>query len=393
MGISLGIVGLGAFGSSFADLFMSHPLVDRIALCDREPDRIARFAGLEYWQSKFNPRDAYASLDDICASDVDAIALFTQHWLHAPQAVQAMEAGKHVYSAVPIVTLPDGDEILDWCARLVETVERTGQLYMLGETTYYRPETIYCRRRAAEGDFGSFVYSEGEYHHDVDSPGSNLRRVIEHRLASAAGQEWLEKNQTYKDRGVQNGPMHYPTHSTSGPMSVMNARASKVCAWGCANRTNDPYFKEQGDAFSNETALFQMSNGSTMRICETREIGLRGRETFRIYGTQGSFENGRWCDKESSTPLSAEEMRQSLPPEVEDAFRAVSRTSEVYGGHGGSHPFLVHEFVEAVAQERQPAIHVWSAVRYMAAGVIAHKSALRDGEILSVPDWGDGPAG
>ena len=393
MGISLGIVGLGAFGSSFADLFMSHPLVDRIALCDREPDRIARFAGLEYWQGKFNSRDAYASLDDICASDVDAIALFTQHWLHAPQAVQAMEAGKHVYSAVPIVTLPDGDEILDWCARLVETAERTGQLYMLGETTYYRPEAIYCRRRAAAGDFGSFVYSEGEYHHDVDSPGSNLRRVIEHRLASAAGQEWLEKHQTYIDRGVQSGPMHYPTHSTSGPMSVMNARANKVCAWGFANRTNDPYFKDQGDAFSNETALFQMSNGSTMRICETREIGLRGRETFRIYGTQGSYENGCWCDKESSTPLSAEEMRQPLPPEVEDAFRAVSRTSEVYGGHGGSHPFLVHEFVEAVAQERQPAIHVWSAVRYMAAGVIAHKSALRDGEILSVPDWGDGPAG
>ena len=256
MGISLGIVGLGAFGSSFADLFMSHPLVDRIALCDREPDRIARFADLEYWQGKFNPRDAYSSLDDICASDVDAVALFTQHWLHAPQAVQAMEAGKHVYSAVPIVTLPDGDEILDWCARLVETAERTGQLYMLGETTYYRPEAIYCRRRAAAGDFGSFVYSEGEYHHDVDSPGSNLRRVIEHRLASAAGQEWVTKNQSYKDRGVQSGPMHYPTHSTSGPMSVMNARANKVCAWGYANRTNDPYFKDQGDAFSNETALF-----------------------------------------------------------------------------------------------------------------------------------------
>ncbi len=44
MGISLGLVGLGAFGSEFAPLFMSHPLVDRIALCDREPERVARFA-------------------------------------------------------------------------------------------------------------------------------------------------------------------------------------------------------------------------------------------------------------------------------------------------------------------------------------------------------------
>ena len=44
MGISLGLVGLGSFGRAFADLFMSHPLVDRIALCDRESDRVAAFA-------------------------------------------------------------------------------------------------------------------------------------------------------------------------------------------------------------------------------------------------------------------------------------------------------------------------------------------------------------
>ena len=391
MGISLGIVGLGSFGSSFADLFMSHPLVDRIALCDREPERIARFATDERWQAKFHPRDAYASLDEICASDIDALALFTQPWLHAPQAVQAMEAGKHVYSAVPIVMLPDGDEILDWCARLVETVERTGQNYMLGETTFYRSEAIYCRRRAAEGAFGDFVYSEGEYLHDVDSVGSNLRQVQAHRLASQAGQEWLTARDAYISKGILTGPMHYPTHSTGGPMSVMNAHARKVCAWGFQNRTDDTYFKEEGYGFSNETALFYMSNGSSMRICELREIGHRGREIFRVYGTQGSFENDHWCNKEGSTHLTAEQMREPLPPEIEEAFRAVSRTSEIYGGHGGSHPYLVHEFVEAVAQERQPAIDVWSAVRFMAAGVIAHKSALKDGEILSIPDWGDGP--
>lgn len=392
MGISLGLVGLGAFGRSFADMFMSHPLVDRIALCDREPERIARLAGQDHWQAKFDQRDSYASLDEICKSDLDAVAIFTQHWLHAPQAVQAMEAGKHVYSAVPIITVPDGDEILDWCDRLVQTAERTGQLYMLGETTYYRAEAIYCRRRAAEGAFGSFVYSEGEYMHDVDSPGSNLREVLAHRQAGAAGQEWLQARESYRRKGIRGGPMHYPTHSTSGPMSVMNARPLKVCAWGYANRTEDPYYIDENDAFSNETALFYMSNGSTMRICELREIGMRGREIFRVYGTQGSFENSHWCDKTGSTPLTPKQMRVPLPPEVEDAFRAVGRTSEVYGGHGGSHPYLVHEFVEAVAQERQPAIHVWSAARYMVAGVMAHKSALRDGEILSIPDWGDGPA-
>jgi len=238
MGISLGLVGLGSFGSQFAGLFMSHPLVDRIALCDREPQRIAAFADKPSWEHKLAPGDAYESLDAICKSDLDALAIITQPWLHAPQCIQAMEAGKHVYSAVPIISIPDGDEILEWCDRLVETCTRTGMHYMLGETTYYRPQAMYCRRRAREGAFGSFVYAEGEYLHDVDS-SCNLREVRRQRLVGRAGQEWLEHEQDYRERGVQSGPMHYPTHSTSGPISVMNAHAVKVCAWGYANRTVD----------------------------------------------------------------------------------------------------------------------------------------------------------
>jgi len=391
MGISLGLVGLGSFGSCFADLFMSHPLVDRIALCDREPERVAAFAEKETWRVKLDPEDTYYSLDDICKSDLQALVIITQPWLHAPQCIQAMEAGKHVYSAVPIISIPDGDEILDWCDKLVDTCRRTGMHYMLGETTYYRPQTMYCRRRAQEGAFGDFVYAEGEYFHDVDDPRCNLREVQRRRLASKAGQEWLEYNKRYRERGVRNGPMHYPTHSTSGPISVMNAHAVKVCAWGYANRTNDPFFVHRTHPFSDETALFLMSNGATMRICEYREIGHPAREIFRVYGTHGSFENDHWFDKDKGTELTVTEMRDPLPEEVAEAFRAVSQTSDFYGGHGGSHAYLVHEFVDAIAHDRTPATNVWEAVRYMAAGVMAHKSALRGGEALEMPDWGDPP--
>lgn len=387
MGISIGLVGLGAFGSSFAPLFKRHPRVDRIALCDREPERVAAFANRPDFQDKFHPRDAYASLDEICRSDLDALVIITQPWLHAAQAIQAMEAGKHVYSAVPVVWLPDGDEILEWCDRLIEACRRTGMRYMLGETTYYRPEAMYCRRRAAEGAFGQFVYAEGEYYHDVDSPYSNLRQVHRMRMASQAGAEWEQAMWGYRTRGVVGGPMHYPTHSTSGPMCVMKAHATKVSALPYWNQTGDPYFDKEP---SNETALFRLSNGAVMRICEYREVGLPGRETFRIYGNQASFENDHWCDKRGATRLTAEAMRDPLPAEVVEAFRA-GETSDFYGGHGGSHAFLVHEFVEAIADGRMPAINAWEAVRYMVAGVMAHKSALRDGEPLEVPDWGDAP--
>jgi len=411
MGISLGLVGLGAFGSVFAGLFKSHPLVSRIAFCDREPDRVRRFADDPAFQDKFDPRDCYASLDEICRSDLDALVIITQPWLHAPQCVQAMESGKHVYSAVPVIMLPDGDEILDWCDRLVSTCQHTGMRYMLGETTVYHPETMFCRRQAAQGAFGHIVYAEGEYLHDVDSP-SNLRQVRAHRLASKAGQEWVEMSKRYKDRGVVDGPMHYPTHSISGPISVTKAHMTRACALGYRDPDGDEYY---GDSFSNETAMFRMSNEAVVRICEFRQIGHMNVETVRIFGSEASFHHNTWNTVTESRPISDEEMRDRLPDEVYRAFyermvendkrkkrdtntfyrdadfTASRQDARVYGGHGGSHAFLVHEFVSSIAEDRQPEINVWEAVRYMAAGVMAHKSALQDGAWLDVPDWGDAP--
>jgi predicted dehydrogenase len=395
MGIRLGLVGLGAFGSSFAPLFKSHPLVDSIALCDAEPDRLAAWADRPSFRDKLERRHVYDSFDDILDSDLDALVIITQPWFHAEQAVRAMEHGKHAYSAVPVVTLPDGNEILDWCAKLVETSRSTGRSYMLGETTYFRPEAMYCRRRAAEGAFGDFVYAEGEYFHDVEH---GLREVKTRREGSRTGRMWTERARAYAERGIVGGPMHYPTHSTAGPVCVMNARAVKVSAFAYYGKTETDWHE---GAPSNETALFLMSNGATVRIAEYREIGHQSRETFRIYGTAGSFENGTWCDRHSANPVPEETMRDPLPQEVTDAFRTEIRAGlgaaahlsaqeeiDFLGGHGGSHAYLVHEFVSAVAEGRRPAINIREAARYMAMGVVAHQSALRDGELLEVPDFG-----
>jgi predicted dehydrogenase len=383
MGISIGIVGVGAFGSGFVRLFRDHPLVDRLALCDALPERLAAVA------QRHQIAETYPSLDAICRSGLQALALFTQHWLHAPQAIQAMEAGKHVYSAVPIITLDDGDAMLDWCDRLVGAVRRTGMHYMLGETSYYHPEAMYCRRRAAQGAFGRFVYAEGEYLHDVDSPGCSLRDVARNRW----GKDW----DLSKSGGV---PMHYPSHSIGGPLSVMGTRMTKVAAFGYLH-PNDDWFRpdtQSGNVLSNETALFQCANGAAVRICEHRRIGHRGREGFQLWGTDACFVEGHcggshWMTKSSATPLAVAEMRDPLPPEVWDAWRRGAASDEgVYGGHRGSHAYLVHEFVDAVTHGRMPAVNAWEAVRYFAPGVMAHKSALRDGELLDVPDWGDPPA-
>jgi hypothetical protein len=193
----------------------------------------------------------------------------------------------------------------------------------------------------------------------------------------------------------------------------MGVRALKVTAYGYANRNADPFFA--GEAFSNEVALFQMANGASVRICEFRELAgtFHADETFRVIGTRGTFNERTWKENFRSgpstarplvvTPVCEAEMRDPLPREVALAFMQIEHPGMAWrddlhpsaympDGHGGSHPYLAHEFIEALSQSRLPAVHAWEAARYMAMGVTAHQSALRDGERLEVPDFGEPPA-
>ena len=95
MGIRIGICGVGAFANSFIPLFKAHPEVEQVILCDLDDEK------LKEKSDRFELPDTCPSLDDLCERDVDAIAIITQHHLHGPQAVQVLQSGKHVYSAVP----------------------------------------------------------------------------------------------------------------------------------------------------------------------------------------------------------------------------------------------------------------------------------------------------
>jgi len=370
MSISVGVVGLGQFGRHFVHLFKDHPDVRRVALCDVRADRVAEIAKASGIQ------ECYDSLDAICQSDLDALVIITQPWLHYAQVVQGLEAGKHVYSAVPTVYGVDGDELLNQCDRLVETVKRTGQIYMLGETTYFRRETMYCRERAAHGAFGRFVYGECEYLHDIDSAVSNLRQVARNRWGTQWGPD---------KRGSI--PMHYPTHATSSMISIMGAHAVSVSARGYRYPADDWFDTDTiwENDYSNEVALYRMSNGALVRHCEFRRIGHPGRESFRLFGTEGSFvhdvSGAKWTTREGWEEIDLSRVKEPLPEPLERDL----------GGHGGSHAYLVHEFVDSCNRQRLPRINVWEAVRYVASGIVAHQSALRDGQVLPVPDWGDPP--
>ena len=57
------------------------------------------------------------------------------------------------------------------------------------------------------------------------------------------------------------------------------------------------------------------------------------------------------------------------------------------GGHHGSHPHLVNEFVRCIVEEREPLIDVYTAANWTAAGICGHLSAMKQGEGVEIPDF------
>lgn len=395
MGIKLGVCGVGSFADCFIPLFNAHPLVDEVTLCDLDADKLAaksRAHGI--------PRTC-PSLDALCDSDVDAVAVITQHWMHAPQAIQALRAGKHVYSAVP--TAYSMAELTE----LVRTVEETGLVYMIGETSYYYPCTIYCRERFQAGDFGQVVYAEAEYYHDWDH---GLYDVARWR----GGENWLWQ--------AGSPPMYYPTHSTSMVISVTGAHMTHVSCQGFVDTHPDGIYRPEvnawGNVFSNQAALFRMSDGSSARINEFRRIGHPGTVGMSMYGTLGSYEeqaNARaWVNKSAAETTDLSELLActGIPADPSSNMAAITSADGTHceasrihpverlprefiglpNSHNGSHQFLVDDFVTSCVNRTLPPNNVWMAARYFVPGLIAHESACRGGELLEVPDFGDPPA-
>ncbi|MFT4220633.1 MAG: Gfo/Idh/MocA family oxidoreductase [Microbacterium sp.] len=398
MPFSLGIVGAGQFSGHFAKLFHAHPLVTSVHVADTVAERADDLVRRESLAGVFG------SFDEMLASDVDAVAIFTQRWTHGPLVVRALQAGKHVYSAVPMAIT------VDEIAAIIDAVRDTGLVYMMGETSYYNPATVFVRERHRAGALGRVFYAEGDYVHDMDL---GFYAAYQH----SGGPEWK--------RTASYPPMLYPTHSVGGVLGAVGGHAVSVSCIGVRDDRDDGVFDRDvsmfDNDFSNATALFELAGGGSMRINEFRRVGYPShvRESrFRFFGTEASFEQlvatAVWQDKDGWTDVSDQLAASAsmsvddpslagVDPALRDAFvsglapvhdatRLPRELTGLPNGHEGSHHFLVDDFAVAVAGGSLPPVNAWVAARYTLPGIVAHQSALRGGERLAILDFGDAPA-
>ena len=396
--LNIAFIGCGDFAKNFVPLFKLHPLVEKVYVCDLIAERA------EEYSKKFSV-EIVANFEEVLKRrDINAVAIFAQRHLHGPLVLQALSAGKHVYSAVPMASE------VEQCQQIVEKVAETGLTYMMGETCYYYPSSMLCRYKFQEGFFGKFVYGEAQYHHDISHFPANFR---------------ADK----RSAGVP--PFFYPTHSTAMLLAAADSYCTRVVAFGYEDTEGDGIFEkgvnQWDNVFSNSYSLMKLANGGTARINECRRIGYKAPSSYvsSFYGTKGAyqFSNAQHIlTKLTEKGVDLQDISDEVNPiemthhkdEADfkqkvanhtwqwNMFSPVQKTeydrlpesfkkNGAVNGHMASHQLLVDDFCTAVFFGSMPPVNAWRAARWTIPGLLAHQSALKNGEAMDVPDCGEAP--
>jgi predicted dehydrogenase len=351
--IKVGLVGYGACRMGALFEFQSHPNVEVVAVSDLFPDRCAQLA------KETGCNKTYPSLEELVKDDsIEAVFVATDAPSHPQHCIDVLRHGKHVAVCIPAVygSLEDAD-------RLFEEVKKSGLKYMAFETSAYRADNHAMRTIYNAGMFGKIVYAEGEY---FGGPGSEPDPL---HPSKGVG--------SYKNWRVNGPPQWYPTHSNAYYICVTGGSFTEVSCMGFSRNPGQPVTGQYKNPFTSEIALFKTSEGGMARMGVSHETPGNGGETGRVRGIRGSYYggeiNGKYTgwDEKKLPDLT----RPALPPGVNA------------GGHGRSHGRLMNEFVTAILQDRKPLVDIAMALNLTVSGVVAHQSALKDGELMKIPQY------
>ena len=355
--IRVGVIGVGR-GQSFArgaDLVG----MELVALCDK-------------WEEKLNEVGqrfgvtTYTDYDRFLEHEMDAVILANYFTDHAPFAIKALRAGKHVMSETAAnKTLAEG-------VALCRAVEETGQVYMFAENYPFTAFNQEMARLYRTGEIGRVLYAEGEYNHPM-APEDILK--ISPGLTH--WRNWLPAT-------------YYCTHALAPLMVVTDTLPVSVNALVvAAPEVTDP-MPRYNDPTS--VILCRMDNGAVFRIFGLWSPGHSN--WYRFHGTTGAMEITRgpgyygpgqvrvWHD-EWNCPPGVPTERTYVPdwPEHGDLARKA--------GHGGGDFWTNFHFANAIRSGEPPYLDVYRGVAMSSVGILAWKSALEEGKPYPVPNFRD----
>jgi predicted dehydrogenase len=123
--------------------------LELVALCDRDPEKAQRVA------QKFGVPTAVSRIEELFdIEDLDAIDICTPNYLHAPMAVAALEAGKHVLCERPLARSSEE------AAAMVKAAKKADRTLACAVQHRFRPDAQLLRRFVEKGDLGEIFLAK-----------------------------------------------------------------------------------------------------------------------------------------------------------------------------------------------------------------------------------------
>lgn len=309
----------------------------------------------------------YTNYDKFLEHDFDAVLIANYATQHAPAAIKALKAGKHVMSeCLAFFTMGEALE-------LVEAVEQSDRVYYFAENYPYSVRNLEMTRRFRSGEMGKFIYGEAEYVHPTDArERAELTNGPDHWRA------WLPIT-------------YYCTHSMGPVMRITGTRPVRVNGFVVPHdfddRNNHGGSIKVDDTMS--ILMCQMDNGALVKIMPCAKLRDHGNRC-RICGNRGVMEWTQADDKllrvrkmkYDRAPEEPEHVfyRPQFPAGFQDAGKA---------GHGGGDYFTSRYFASAIRGEIEPDIDIYQAIDMTSIGILGYKSALEHGTPQEVVDFRD----
>jgi len=148
--LRFGLVGVGAAAQvNHIPAIQRLEGVEIVALCDRDPEKAARVAqkfAVPQVMSRFD-----TMLDD---EEIDAVDLCTPNYLHAPMAIAALEAGKHVICERPLARSAEE------AGAMVKAAKKADRLLMCALQHRFRADAQLLRKFVEKGELGDLFFAK-----------------------------------------------------------------------------------------------------------------------------------------------------------------------------------------------------------------------------------------
>jgi len=361
------IIGLG-FGAEFIPIYKRHPQAEITAICQRDPNKLKQIG------DAFGIEKRYTQFEDVLADkNVDFVHINTPIPDHGPMSIAALKAGKHVMCTVPMATS------IEECQQIVDLVKKTGLKYMMAETVVYAREYLFIKEMYDKGELGKIQFLQASHQQDMDG---------------------------WPNYWPGLPPMWYATHCVGPVLALTNAYADYVSCFGSGSIRPELVGK-YNSPFAVESCHIKLkdSDVSARIIRSLFDTARQYRESIDVYGSKKSFE---WPLVEHEDPIihTAKKPEPEIPQRVKvpDYGHRLPKeiqsftTQGVYdgaenthlsftqgAGHGGSHPHLAHEFIDALVKNRDPFPNAMQSANWTCVGLCAHQSALKGGEVVKLP--------